>query len=193
MDYDARDDLYRGVATAALSEPCPQPAGCLRVATAGVRDPNLETMLAYEFVTAGPTAAPDLALEMAQVRFAAPPFTDTVTHTVVLATPPTAPAPLPGGWWILENGLYVVESDAPDGSLRAALTIRYDPDWLDWRGLRAEDLRLWRWDAADRVWVILTSTVSTRLFRVSAPIDALTAYALAAPPKHRMWLPLARR
>jgi hypothetical protein len=193
MDYDAQTDLYRGVATAALSEPCPEASGCLRVATAGVGDPNPETVLAYEFITAGPAAAPDLTLETAQLRFGAPPFTDTVTHTVVLAAPPRAPAPLPGGWWILESSLYVVESDGEDGSLCAALTIRYDPDWLDWRGLRAEDLRLWRWDAAERLWVMLPSTVSTRLYRVSAPIDALTAYALAAPPKYRIWLPVVMR
>ena len=193
MDYDAQDDLYRGVATAALSEPCPEASGCLRVATTGLGDPNMESVLAYEFVTAGVTAAPDLTLEMAQLRFGTPAFTDAVSHTVVLAAPPRAPAPLPGGWWILESGLYVVESDGIDGSLRAALTVRYDPDWLDWRGLRAEDLRLWRWDAADRIWVMLPSTVSTRLFQVSAPIDALTAYALAAPPKHRTWLPVVMR
>ncbi len=193
LDYDAQGDLYSGVATAALAEPCPEAAGCLRVTTAGPGDPDLETMLAYEFVAAGPTAAPDLTLEMAQLRFGTPPFTDAVTHTVVLAIPPRAPAPLPGGWWILESGLYVVESDGVDGSLRAALTVRYDPDWLDWRGVRPEDLRLWRWDAADRIWVALPSTVSTRLFRVSASIDALTAYALAAPPQHQLWLPLTLR
>lgn len=194
LEYSEMEGLYRGLAERALSEPCSQPEGCLQLYayTGGGSHPPATT-IAYEFATVGPAAASDLELFTARLRFADPPFTDGVTHTVILQIPPKEPAPLPGGWRIIEGGLYEVESDGVDGQLRASLVIRYDPDWLDWYGIEPGDLRLWRWDAAQRAWVMLESTINTRLYRVSASIDVLTAYVLAAPPKTRVWLPWVQR
>jgi hypothetical protein len=194
LEYSEMEVLYRGLAERALSEPCALPEGCLQVYAytgGGSRDPS--TTIAYEFAVVGPATVPDLELYTARLRFADPPFTDGVTHTVILQIPPKEPALLASGWRILEGGLYEVESDGVDGQLRASLAIRYDPDWLDWYGIEPGDLRLWRWDAAQGAWMILDSSINTRLYRVSASIDALTAYALAAPPRARAWLPWVPR
>jgi len=191
LEYSEMEELYRGLAERALSEPCALPEGCLQVyayTAGGGHGPS--TTIAYEFAVVGPAVVPDLELYTARLRFADPPFTDGVTHTVILQIPPKEPAGLSGGWRILEGGLYEVESDGVDGQLRASLAIRYDPDWLDWYGIEPGDLRLWRWDAAQGAWVMLDSSVNTRLYRVSASIDALTAYALAAPSRAAVWLPL---
>jgi hypothetical protein len=191
LEYDEFEGEYRGMAVGALGQPCQDPTGCLHVyayTAGGTR--GSEVTIPYEFASVGPALAPDLALYTARLRFVMPPFTDGVTHTVTLLMPPVEPAPLPGGWRILEGGLYVVESDGVDGQLRASLAIGYDPDLLDYYDIQPMTLRLWRWDASQRVWVMLNSQVNTNLRRVSASIDALTAYALAAPPRARLWLPL---
>jgi hypothetical protein len=104
--------------------------------------------------------------------------------------PPRAPASITGGWRILEGGLYVVESDGPDAMLQAVLAIYYDPDWLAWQGIAPETLQLWQWAPALGRWEPLPDSLSTRLHRVSAAISNLTAYALAAPPRAAVWLPL---
>ncbi len=194
LEYDEFEEEYRGIAVGALSQPCPDPAGCLHVyAYTDEGGRGNEVTVPYEFASVGPALAPDLALYTARLRFAMPPFTDGVTHTVTLLMPPVGPAPLPSGWSILEGGLYVVESDGVDGQLRASLAIRYDPDLLEWYGIQPTALRLWRWDTSQRVWVMLDSYLNINLNRVSASIDALTAYALAAPPRAHLWLPLVFR
>ena len=170
LDYDATGQRYWGMAAGALSEACPAAEGCLKVyAYTQSGTPGSNTRVPYEFATVGPAATPDLILYLARLRFGALPFTDGVTHTVTLAFPPVAPAPLTGGWQILESGLYVVESDGPDGELRASLSVSYDPDWLDWYDIQPADLRLWRWDASQHAWVMLDSSLSSRLNRGQCP------------------------
>ncbi len=194
LDYQEDEELYRGRIEDVLFEPCSQPGGCLYLSPPdSSRLRERPVAIFYEFRAEGPDSVPDLVLNTARLRFADPPFTDRVTHTVVLLVPPRDPAPLPAGWQILGGGLYVVESDGPHDKIRARLSISYDPDLLASYGVNPLNLRIFRWVASQRAGEVLESRVFVTANSVSASVEDLTAYALAMPTESRLWLPLAKR
>ena len=192
LKYDEQAEAYQGIATEALSEICPDPAGCLRVYDSAFTAQSVSSAVTipYQFVRVTSENAPDLALHSAQIRFGSQPFGDGIEHTVILQIPPVLPHPLPPKWMAISQEAYLVESDGMDGDLRASLSIRYDPDAIIWFGVEDDRLAILAWDPVHREWRPREGYVNRRAHHVSASIQNLTTYIVAAPREHQMWLPM---
>lgn len=195
MDFDPNIHAYQGLAEDALSELCPDPAGCLHVYDRGLRAQAAtgRVTIPYQFVRVSPQNRPDLALHSARLRFGSMPFGDGIEHTVILQIPPVPPAPLPAIWLPISSEVYLVESDGMDGDLQASLTIQYDPDAIVWLGVDESLLTLLAWDPVSKTWGVQESYVNQRANHVSASIRRLTAYVLVAPRPHVVWMPVILR